>query len=82
MAHLTLALEVRGCEVEVDVEGDVLTGGSNRYGSDEPEWCEVQGVVYYNPRTGKRLSPRLTKLIESLHDTYVTDRLAETHNEW
>lgn len=82
MAHTTVTLYHRGCEFDVDVEADVTEGGSNSYGSDEPEWIDVQGVAYTHPRTGKPLSQRLTKWIESNHDAYVTDALIEAHKEW
>lgn len=82
MAHTTVTLYHKGCEFAVDVEADVTEGGSNSYGSDEPAWIEVSGEVYTHPRTGKRLSQRLTKWIESNHGDYVGDKLVEAHQEW
>lgn len=82
MAHTTVTLCIREVEVEVDCEGEVTSGGSNSYGSDEPAWIEVSGVCYYNPRTGRRLSPRLSKLIDKEHGDYVGDMLVEAHESW
>jgi len=82
MAHTTVTLYHKGCEFEVDCEGDVLEGGSNSYGSDEPAWIEVEGVVYSNPVSGKRLSKRLSDWIDSNHGDYVGDMLVEAHQSW
>lgn len=43
MATATIYFQTKAIEweVELEIEGSVETGGSNRYGSDEPEWCEV-----------------------------------------
>lgn len=81
MAYTTITLYHKGCEFDVDIEGDVTTGGSNSYGSDEPAWIEVSGVGYTHPRTGKPLSKRLIDWIESNHDDYVGEALVEAHEQ-
>lgn len=82
MAHTTITLYHRGCEFDVDVEADVSEGGSNSYGSDEPAWIDVEGVAYTHPRTGKPLSSRLTKWIESNHGEYADTMLIEAHQSY
>ena len=82
MAHATVELECKGCTFDVVIEADVLEGGSNSHGSDEPEWVEVGTVSYTRPDTGKSLSKRLIKLIEHDHYEYVTDKLIEESQEW
>lgn len=77
MAHTTIELEHRGCTFEVDVEGQVLRGGSNRHGSDEPPWIDVEGVGYTHPRTGRALSRRLSNWIDSNHGDYVAECLMD-----
>jgi len=82
MAHCTLTLCYKEIEFDVDVEGDVVRGGSNSYGSDEPEWIDIEGVAYTHPQRGTPLSPRLVKWIEKNHDDYVSERLIESDSEW
>jgi len=82
MAHTTVTLCYKETEFEVDVEGDVSTGGSNSYGSDEPEWFDVEGVTYTHPQRGRPLFPALTRWIEKNHYDYVTDLLIEAHESW
>ena len=77
MTHTTVTFETKGCTFDVVVEGDVTTGGSNSYHSDEPQWTEVEVEGYSNPVTGKPLSKRLVDWIETNHIEYVVDSLAE-----
>ncbi len=81
MAHTSITLYHKGCEFDVDIEGDVTTGGSNAYGSDEPAWIEVSGVVYTHPARGTRLSKRLIDWIESNHMDYVDESLVEAYEQ-
>ena len=81
MAHTSITLYHKGCEFDVDIEGDVTTGGSNSYGSDEPAWIEVSGAVYSHPARGTRLSKRLIDWIESNHMDYVDESLIEAHEQ-
>ena len=41
----------------VDVEGHVARGGSNYYGSDEPEWIEVEDIEIYWHGSARRVTP-------------------------
>ncbi len=36
--------EIKGIELELDVTGDVVSGGSNRFGSDDPEWADIENI--------------------------------------
>jgi len=82
MAHTTITLYHKGCEFEVDCEGDVSEGGSNSYGRDEPAWIEVDGVSYSSPSNGKPLSERLSRWIDKEHGDYVAEMLIESHSSW
>jgi hypothetical protein len=44
MAQTEITLSIRSIEVSFEAEGSVSRGGSNRYGSDEPTWAEVEGI--------------------------------------
>lgn len=74
----SVEVELKGCLFEVEVTGVYSCGGSNRYGSDEPEWCdleidEVEGLR----RVGKfwkrvKLSKRLIdKLLDKYEDEFL-----------
>jgi len=82
MAHITVTLYHRGYEFDVDVEGDVVSDGINNYGSDEPAWCDVEGVTYTHPQRDRPLSPILVSWIEKNHGDDITERLIEADNEW
>lgn len=81
MAHTTITLYHKGCEFDVDIEGDVTTGGSNSYGSDDPAWIVISGVGYTHPRTGRPLSKRLIDWIESNHADDVDTLLFEAYEQ-
>jgi len=53
MSYTTVTLCFRDIEFGVDVEGHVVRGGSNSYGSDEPEWVEIEGVAYTHPQRAR-----------------------------
>ena len=81
MAYTTITLYLMGCEFDVDIEADIVEGGSNGYGSDEPSWIEVGAVCYSNPNTGKPISPRLIDWIDSNHREYVGDMLVQAYEQ-
>lgn len=80
MAHATVSVyfptKVSEFEIEVSAEGNVTTGGSNRPGSDEPEWAEVTNIRLTMPN-GKPV-PRhmLASLCEATWNE-ITDALIE-----
>ena len=81
MAYATITLYHKGYEFDVDIEADIVEGGSNSHGSDEPAWIEVGAVCYSNPNTGKPLSPRLTDWIDLNHREYVGDTLVQAYEQ-
>ena len=81
MAYATITLYHKGCEFDVDIEADIVEGGSNRYGSDEPAWIEIWGVVYTHPARRTILSKRLIDWIESNHMDYVDTSLVEAYEQ-
>jgi len=73
----TVTVEVRGIEVELDVYGEVESGGSNCYGSTEPEWTEVNEIELWNPVRMREISPKLYKEIISTYEDYITEAILE-----
>jgi len=65
-------------EFVVSVEAEIITGGSNSHGSDEPEWieCDIRGI--YNPRRYcKKLSETLTEALLHEYGEWFEDCLIE-----
>lgn len=79
MTSTTVTLSYKGIEFDVDVHGDVTTGGSNAHGSDEPPWIEVDGVLYTHNWSGIRVSKRVHDMIERNFYDYTRQALAEVH---
>jgi len=73
--------EFRGAYFDVEVYGYVTTGGSNRYGSDEPEWIECEIKDIYNPRTNKRVSKRLYSALEKQFGDWFEEMLIEEYHD-
>jgi hypothetical protein len=61
---------------EVVICGDISTGGSNRYGSDEPEWIEVDNVEILRSN-GKPLPRRVEAYIDTQHIDAIREQLME-----
>jgi hypothetical protein len=54
MPWTTDTIEINGEEMEIEIEGDVITGGSNHHGSDEPPWADARNLqvsLIYKPIT-------------------------------
>ena len=81
MAYATITLYHKGCEFDVDIEADIVEGGNNRHGSDEPAWIEIGAVCYSNPARRTSLSQRLIDWIESKHMDYVDTSLVEAYEQ-
>ena len=62
---------------EVDVYADYYEGGSNRWGSDEPEWVECTVKEIYKAGTCKRVSERLYSALEKEFGDWFEDLLIE-----
>jgi len=77
MAQLDLTVYPHGIECEVTLHGDMAEGGSDRYGSDEPAWVEVDNVEW--TRTdGSALPPRTEALIKAMYGSTATQRLIDS----
>lgn len=61
----TTDIEYKGCVFDVQILGRVISGGSNRWGSDEPEWSDVE-ITEVNGIRLKNHSWRLVKLSKRL----------------
>ena len=70
-------VEFRGLTLDLTLYGVVSTGGSNRYGSDEPEWADVEHIEIINPRTGKPVTDKLSEELTKLYDEFFVDTLVE-----
>jgi hypothetical protein len=62
MYSTTVTLTLRGIQIDFEAEGQVETGGSNRYGSDEPAWVAVEDVALSH--NGKPVSDKVTALLK------------------
>lgn len=69
-------------ELTVEAEGHVTHGGSNSYGSDEPEWTEVDDVTLSSPDSGRKLGKRITAALTAKDWDYITDCLIEADSNW
>lgn len=78
-ASITLYIAKAGTEFEceVEAEGDVTRGGSNGYGSDEPEWADVEDVTLYNSR-GYPVSQRFMDALTASDWEHITTSLIES----
>lgn len=63
-------------ECNVTARGAILTGGSDRHGSDEPAWSEVMGLRLYNQRGGP-VSPRFMRNLDQAQIDHVIESLLE-----
>jgi hypothetical protein len=65
---------------EVEVEANITSGGSNRWGSDEPEWVEVEILNMYNTKTGKKISNRLYSALEKQYGDWMEESFIEENS--
>jgi hypothetical protein len=63
MNEMEMTLNIRGFDIELLVEYDFQTGGSNWYGSDEPSWCEIDIGTIKSAKRGTVISNRLRTLL-------------------
>ena len=79
MTYVTAEIEIKTKNavwyVDVVAEGYVVTGGSNSYGSDEPEWCEVEDFKVTR-ENGKPLPPYVAKAVAQ-HSDWLQDLILE-----
>ena len=81
MTSIVTEVELRGRTFEVIVEGVVTSGGSNSYGSDEPEWTDVEDVEIYRGDNGKPVSVRLHNALLAEYDDKFCQMLME-ESKW
>jgi hypothetical protein len=72
-------IEYRGCTFEIEVYYDYSEGGSNSYGSDEPEWAEVEVTSIYNTRRVRPISDRLSNALLSEYGHLLAENIIHAH---
>lgn len=77
MSYTELTVYPKGIECTVLVEGHIATGGSNSYGSDEPEWCEVEDLTLSRV-DGSALPARTKALILKEYEDHAATALVES----
>jgi hypothetical protein len=62
--------EIKGCEMNFEVYATVTSGGSNSYGSDEPEWFDVDitDICWQGRKVSDRLWNKIIKDYEDIID--------------
>jgi len=76
MITINTEAELKGCLFELEISGSFSSGGSNRYGSDEPEWADTTIDEIVAP-DGRKLSPRLEHALMSKYENVWTEQLIE-----
>jgi hypothetical protein len=77
MEKITVTIEIKGYEFEIDVYADITYGGSPSYGSDEPEWIDVDFKSIYNSK--RKVSDRLYNKIVEEYGDYIEEKFIETY---
>lgn len=77
MEKITVTIEIKGYEFEIDVYADISCGGSSSYGSDEPEWIDVDFKSIYNSK--RKVSDRLYNKIVEEYGDYIEEKFIETY---
>ena len=74
MEYITMTVEVRGREFEIEVYAKLSAGGSSSWGSDEPPWFDVDFQDIYNRRRKKSVSNRLYDKIVELYEDDIIEK--------
>jgi hypothetical protein len=74
MDWTNLTVEIRGREFDIVVYGQLNSGGSNRYGSDEPAWRDVEILDIRGHNKNKSVSPRLWDAIMEQYEDIIVDK--------
>ena len=74
MEYITMTVEVRGCQFDIEVYAKLSAGGSSSWGSDEPPWFEVDFQDIYNRRRKKSVSNRLYDKIVELYEDDIIEK--------
>lgn len=79
MEYITMTVEVRGREFEIEVYAKLSAGGSSSWGSDEPPWFDVDFQDIYNRRRKKPVSNRLYDAIVVLYEENIVDNFQQAY---
>lgn len=79
MDYITMTVEVRGREFEIEVYAKLSAGGSSSWGSDEPLWFDVDFQDIYNRRRKKPVSNRLYDAIVVLYEENIVDNFQQAY---
>lgn len=74
MEYITMTVEVRGREFDIEVYAKISSGGSSSWGSDEPPWFDVDFQDIYNRRRKKSVSNRLYDKIVELYEDDIIEK--------
>ena len=74
MDWTNLTVEIRGREIDIVVYGQLTSGGSNSYGSDEPAWCSIEITDIRGLNKNKPVSSRLWDEIMKLYEDSINDK--------
>lgn len=74
MEYITMTVEVRGREFDIEVYAKLSSGGSSSWGSDEPPWFDVDFQDIYNRRRKKSVSNRLYDKIVELYEDDIIEK--------
>lgn len=79
MEYITMTVEVRGREFDIEVYAKISSGGSSSWGSDEPPWFSVDFQDIYNPRRKKSVSNLLYDKIVTLYEDKIVDQFQQAY---
>jgi hypothetical protein len=79
MEYITMTVEVRGREIDIEVYAKISSGGSNSWGSDEPLWFSVDLNDIYGRHKHKPVSNRLYDAIVGLYEYNIIGRFEDAY---
>jgi hypothetical protein len=79
MEYITMIVEVRGREFDIEVYAKLSSGGSYSWGSDEPPWFGVDFQDIYNRRRKKLVSDRLYNKIVELYEDHIVEQFQQAY---
>lgn len=71
--------DFKGCCFEVEVYAYLEEGGSNSFGSDEPEWVDCTITNIYRTDKFKKVSDRLYSKLEKEYSEWFEESLIEDY---
>jgi hypothetical protein len=79
MEYITMTVEVRGREFDIEVYANLSSGGSCSWGSDEPPWFAVDFQDIYNRHRKKPVSYRLYNAIVELYEDSIVEKFEHAY---